>query len=314
MRKLFAVAMGSWAAIAGFASAANASATVDLIWVASSTDTTSHVSVSSNITLQVILTAGPNGSLGNGVSVDYSDVLGKLVVTGYVTTPTAPKMAFSVGSTVDTGSRIENINATSLPVGGAGIGLAAGVSAQLGTVTFHKSVHINGTFEIQSDANGPVDDVLDLQGDVITGTTTFNSAFLINGMPTPTPSPTPAPTPTPMPTPTPAPDADGDGIPDAIDNCPFVWNNTQDNNDDLTAGDACQCGDVDSDGDVDGVDVQIAREYILGRNPLSGSFDPDRCNVIGTSDCAIDDVFVLQRQAQGLPVDLQNVCDVYVGP
>jgi hypothetical protein len=70
---------------------------------------------------------------------------------------------------------------------------------------------------------------------------------------------------------------------------------------------------VNNDFTVDGLDAQIARENLVG-STLSGSFHPERCNVIGTSDCGVDDVFVLDRVARGLPVSLQNVCDVYSGP
>ena len=119
------------------------------------------------------------------------------------------------------------------------------------------------------------------------------------------------------------PDHDGDGICDGggtgggactagPDNCPFVSNFGQANSDSLSAGDVCQCGDVNNDFRVDGFDVQIARENLVGR-ALSGSFHPERCNVIGTSDCGVDDVFVLDRVAQGLPVSLQNACDAYFG-
>jgi hypothetical protein len=126
--------------------------------------------------------------------------------------------------------------------------------------------------------------------------------------------PTPTATPTPTPTATPLPDTDSDGVPDGTDNGPFVPNNPQTNRDPLPAGDACQCGDVNGDFIVDGLDVQIAREYLMGRAVLSGSFDPERCNVIGTSDCGVDDVFVLDRVAQGSSVSLQNVCDAYSAP
>jgi hypothetical protein len=108
-------------------------------------------------------------------------------------------------------------------------------------------------------------------------------------------------------------DADGDGILDGDDNCPFVPNNSQTNSDQQPAGDACQCGDVNNDFIVDGLDAQIARENLVG-HALSGSFDPERCNVIGNSDCGVDDVFILGRLAEGLPVSLQNICDAYLGP
>jgi len=92
-----------------------------------------------------------------------------------------------------------------------------------------------------------------------------------------------------------------------------VSNGSQTNSDSLPAGDECQCGDVNNDFIVDGLDAKIARENLVG-HALSGSFDPDRRNVIRTSDCGVDDIFVLDRVAQGLSVSLQNVCDAYLGP
>jgi len=135
MRKFFAAAVGSVVALVGFAGAANASATIDLIW---------------------------------GVFA----------------------LPLTLGTTTDTGSRIENINSTSYPFILAGIGLPAGASAQLGTITFHNANSPIGTFEIRSDANGPTDGVLEsgvsflesgasFIGDDITATTTFNSAFMV---------------------------------------------------------------------------------------------------------------------------------------
>ena len=85
-------------ALVGFAGTANASATVDLIWIdVTSVDsagepiclrpaerncprlgvTSSSVAFfpSENIALGVIITAGPHGSLGAGVSVNYGDAV-----------------------------------------------------------------------------------------------------------------------------------------------------------------------------------------------------------------------------------------------
>jgi hypothetical protein len=55
------------------------------------------------------------------------------------------------------------------------------VSAYLGTVSFHKDLDINGVFEIAVGTNGPrgLDAVLDADGGDISGTTTFNSAYLV---------------------------------------------------------------------------------------------------------------------------------------
>ncbi len=179
---VFAAAVGSAAAFVGFAGAANASATVDLIWARTGTNAITNVNFSSAITLQVILTAGPAGSIGAGVSVDYSAALPKLAVLGFANTPSEgadSPLPLTFLITTDTGSRVEGINSVALPGAGIGTGLAEGQSHQLGMVTFHKSVLPNGIFEIRSDANGPIDDVLDNPGDVITATTTFNSALLI---------------------------------------------------------------------------------------------------------------------------------------
>jgi len=179
MRKFFAAAVASAVALVGFAGMANASATIDLIWADNGTDTIGPgVPDNTAITLQVILTAGAGGSQGAGVSVDYSGVA-DLTVLSFQSTIGGP-LPLLLGSTTDTGSRVENINSASFPPY-VGTGLSAGQSHQLGTVTFNKGANVgNGTFEIRSDANGPTDDILNLAGAVITDTSTFNSAFLIN--------------------------------------------------------------------------------------------------------------------------------------
>jgi hypothetical protein len=88
---------------------------------------------------------------------------------------------------------------------GIGIGLEAGQSHQLGYVTFIISQLFIGTYEIQSDADGPSDGVLDGDGNEILPKSdiTFNSAFLTIGVPrnpprskgggTPIPGPIPEP-------------------------------------------------------------------------------------------------------------------------
>jgi hypothetical protein len=184
MRRFFAVAMSSVVALVGFAGVANASATIDLIWDDTGTNGISSVAIGDHIQLNVILTAGPNGSTGAMVSVDYSGVLGMLVVVGYANTPSAPELPVDFGTTpVDTGDRIEGIISSASPFVNLGIGLPAGQSHQLGTVTFHNIALNHGVFEIQSDANGPADAVGDNNDppNNITATTTFNSAFVDGG-------------------------------------------------------------------------------------------------------------------------------------
>jgi hypothetical protein len=209
MRRLSSVFVVTGAVLAavlgGGAGAANASATIDLIWADTGTNEMSNVELSAAITLQVILTTGPNGSQGAGISVDYSSVLSTLAVVGYMSTP-GGGLPLILGSTSDTGSRIENVNSASFPPY-VGTGLSSGGQThQLGTVTFQASQLPIGTLEIWTDANGPTDDVLDFNGKRITDTTAFNSAFLCAGAgpcPIVTASPTATATSTPTPTPTP---------------------------------------------------------------------------------------------------------------
>jgi hypothetical protein len=185
MRKFFVGSFCGLIALVGFAGTSSASATIDLIWANSGTSTTSIAASSTSIVLQVILTAGPGGSQGAGVSVDYSTVAG-LSVLGYLSTPGGP-LPLALGVTSDTGTRVQNINSGALPPF-VGTGLtAAGQTHQLGTITFDVSALAAGSsFILTSDANGPTDGVLDLAGTNISSTTTFNGAT-INTAPVPEP-------------------------------------------------------------------------------------------------------------------------------
>jgi hypothetical protein len=220
MRKLFAVTMASAVTLVGFAGAANASATVDLIWI-DTTDTActnanrrdcpqlgttlSSVATTDNIVLLVRLTAGAGGVVGAGVSVDYSDLLPGFSTSGFRTFTTGSQLTNTLGAVSDIPPFVDNINAISFPYASVGHGLPAGASAYLGTVTFHQDVLANGTFEIEVGASGPgqTDGVGNLANEEITSTTTFNSAFVNNQGPTPTPTATPTATPTVTPTATP---------------------------------------------------------------------------------------------------------------
>ncbi len=223
---VLAAAVGSALALVGFAGAAQASATIDLIWIDISTiDTGGNpiclqpaqrncpqlgttlssvaVAVTDNITLGVIVTAGPQGLLGAGVSVNYGDALPKLRVVDFGSLATPVFLPTQFGFTYNEPiGWVQNILAVAVPFNNQGIGLPAGATAYLGTVTFHTDALINGTFEIGVGVDGPghpnpppgpTDDVLDLDGNNISGTTRFNSAFLGNVFPTPTPTPPPPP-------------------------------------------------------------------------------------------------------------------------
>lgn len=174
MRNFFAAAVGSVIALVGFAGAASASATIDLIWAQTGTNSIEAVDVSEAITLRVILRAGPAGSNAAGVSVDYSGAVDKTAVVSFMSTCSGA-LSIPLGNPVNTGTRIEGITCAALF--GA---LGAGQTQQIGTVTFHKDTTGNGTFPFLSDANGPTDDVLNGTGQVISDMVTFNSATLIN--------------------------------------------------------------------------------------------------------------------------------------
>jgi len=209
-------------ALAGLTGAANASATVDLIWI-EACDTpqglpppcllptqricpvdsravgvpgySDGVALDSDayavwpcendeITLVVILTAGPTGSWGAGVSVNYSDALPQVSVLEFQSLPNAfPSfyLPLSHGTTTDQPPYINNITALADPPAGFGLGLPPGATAWLGTVMFHKDLVALGTYKISVGTNGPggTDAVFDGFGNDITQKTTFNSAFLL---------------------------------------------------------------------------------------------------------------------------------------
>ena len=176
MRTLLVGVVSSLVAVVGFATTANASATIDLLW--GGTSPTTSGSSTSSYTLHVVLTAGPAGSQGAGMTVDYS--AGNVTVVSFNNNPgLGPELPLVLGSTTDTGTQVRNINAAAFPPY-VGSGLAAGASVLMGTVTFHKGAGA-GTFTLTPYIKGATtDDILDITGGAISGTTTFNSAFLVN--------------------------------------------------------------------------------------------------------------------------------------
>jgi hypothetical protein len=190
MRKFILGLVGGLVAVAGFAGSSSASATIDLIWASSGTATTSVLASDTGIVLQVIITAGPLGSQGAGVSVAYADILGEASVTGFASTPSignGSPLPATLGTTTINGSRVENINSAAILIFSIGTGLtAAGQTHQLGTITFSGLGGAGGVFTLSSDASGISDGVLDLAGNDITGTTTFNTASM-NVAPVPEP-------------------------------------------------------------------------------------------------------------------------------
>ena len=180
MRTLLVGIASGLVALVGFASTANASATIDLLWGGTNVST-SGIASSGNITLHVILTAGAAGSQGGGVTVDYSAAVGKLTIDSFSNNPNAASniLPIALGVTSNTGTQIRNINAAALPpYVGSGM-TTGGTTYLLGTITFHKGAGAPGTFAITSVMTAS-DGILNLAGGDITGSTTFNSASLTN--------------------------------------------------------------------------------------------------------------------------------------
>lgn len=173
MRAFLVGLVGGLVALAGFAGSANASATIDLLWASNGTNTISSVTTSSSIVLEVWLTAGANGSMGGGVSIDYSALVGDFLVTSAVNL-NGGLLPGSFGAPVVTASQVQGIQAFAFPPTPAGI--AAGTSFLMGTVTFHSITGAPGSFQIDSLFTGG-DGIADGLGVPIVPT--FNSAFAV---------------------------------------------------------------------------------------------------------------------------------------
>jgi hypothetical protein len=186
MRKFIVGLVGGLIAVVGFAGSSSASATIDLIWATSGTSTTSALATDTGIVLQVWLTAGPGGSQGGSVSVEFTDLC-VACVTGFASITDPVIFPGTLGVPALNGSRVEGLSAVQLPFVGLGTGLVAnGDSAMIGMVTFASIGGVGGLFSLSSDANGATDGVLNLASEDITGATTFNTAS-INVAPVPEP-------------------------------------------------------------------------------------------------------------------------------
>ena len=183
-------------ALAGFAGTAHPSATIDLIWKDTGTNEIGD-DVDQELQLNVILTAGPRGSEGAAVSVDFSEI-GKYALVLLArregndnptpdNTPSVGRdsaLPVEVDPPLIQGTRVEEINSVCVCQAGIGTGLEAGQSHQLGYVTFNTFPLSVGRYVIRSDADGQGDAVLDGDGKEILPKTeiTFNSAFLNIGI------------------------------------------------------------------------------------------------------------------------------------
>ena len=112
---------------------------------------------------------------------------------------------------------------------------------------------------------------------------------------------------------TPSGDADGDGVLNASDNCPLEPNALQEDGGGLGVpepdqiGDACQCGDVDDDGQVRSSDVSTLRAQLA--NLIAAVPAPEKCGVLaGAVGCGVADLVVMRRVLAGREPALEQVC------
>ncbi len=108
-------------------------------------------------------------------------------------------------------------------------------------------------------------------------------------------------------------DADGDGVPDASDNCVYTANADQLDVGGLHGlspdgiGDACQCGDLNDDGNVDLRDLVLYERGLAGVTPTA--LPEDKCSVIGGRvDCEPNDRQTLREAIVGTGPGLAQVC------
>lgn len=100
-------------------------------------------------------------------------------------------------------------------------------------------------------------------------------------------------------------DTDRDGITNEFDNCPFVANANQADNGGLGfsttpdgIGNACQCGDVTGEGQVNDTDAAFIKRQALGlAAPLF--IVPNNCDVTGDGRCNGTDATLIRHAAAG---------------
>lgn len=100
-------------------------------------------------------------------------------------------------------------------------------------------------------------------------------------------------------------DTDRDGVANEFDNCPFVANANQADNGGIGSGNtpdgignACQCGDVTGEGQVNDTDAAFIKRQALGLSaPLF--LVPDNCDVSGDGACNGIDGTLIRHKAAG---------------
>ena len=115
------------------------------------------------------------------------------------------------------------------------------------------------------------------------------------------------------------PDPDFDGVCGSDDNCPNWPNPSQADNGGVGAGssgdgigDACQCGDVTDDGEVDAADRDAYIAYMSTGDPYQTILASQKCDIDGDGICtAADAAFVTNLVDSGTPLPVPGMCADY---
>ena len=118
-------------------------------------------------------------------------------------------------------------------------------------------------------------------------------------------------------------DTDGDTIPDSFDNCPYTPNTDQKDSGGVGVssapdgiGDACQCGDVNNDGIVNGNDATLLSRAAVSLAPFTAGVTAlpgfAKCDVNANGTCDGTDATIISRASVGLAPAIKQGCTAAV--
>ena len=102
------------------------------------------------------------------------------------------------------------------------------------------------------------------------------------------------------------------------DNCPGIANASQTDSGGVSPGgangigDACECGDVDNDGDVDGADRLQVRQKLSAQ--VANVTSPAKCGVVNNGACNVAEASETKRATDGLLPAIAPVCPAAAVP
>jgi hypothetical protein len=142
--------------LVGFAGAASADATIELIWADTGTNSYVDPVTSANIVLNVVLNTGsaPAPSRGGSLTVDYSAALGELTFVSASNDPGPPARIHPFGLPTH-----DLLNSQVLTLNSVLTDLLPLTSIVLATITFNVTAGSPGTFDIITLLTAPFDNI-----------------------------------------------------------------------------------------------------------------------------------------------------------